>query len=59
VNPDGIRAVMIWLLARVDKAEDNFYDRTTYVVANQRVMPNNAFRHRLLTTTVNCRNMGL
>jgi type IV pilus assembly protein PilW len=59
VNTDEIRAVMIWLLARVDRMEDNFYDRTTYVVANQRVMPNNAFRHRLLTTTVNCRNMGL
>ena len=59
VNTDEIRAVMIWLLARVRKAEKNFYDDTTYVVANQRVTPNNGFRHRLLTTTVNCRNMGL
>jgi type IV pilus assembly protein PilW len=59
VNPEQIRAVMIWLLARVDKAEEGFYDRTTYAVANRRVTPNNAFRHRLLTTTLNCRNMGL
>lgn len=54
-----IRAVKIWVLARTGRQDDNFSNRNTYVVANQRITPNDSFRRRLLTTTVRCMNMGL
>lgn len=55
----NIRVVRIWLLARTGRQDLNFVDRNTYAVADQNITPNDSFRHRLLTTTVICRNMGL
>jgi len=59
VNTDDIRAAMIWLLARSDREDRDFYDTRTYVVANQRITPNDGIRRRLMTTTVEFRNLGL
>ena len=59
VNTDDIRAVMIWLLARSDREDSDFCDTRTYVVANQRITPNDGIRRRLMTTTVRLRNFGL
>ncbi len=59
VNRSRIRAIRIWILARTDIEDRGFRNTGTYVIANQRVIPNNGFRRRLLATTVKCRNMGL
>ena len=55
----AVRAVRIWLLARGDRVDPHGIDRTTYVVANQRIAPKDGLTRRLLTTTVRCRNMGV
>jgi len=64
VNIDKIRAVKIWILARTSHLDRTYNDNHTYAVANQRITPitrgnDRYYRHRLLTTTVKCRNMGL
>lgn len=60
VPRDKIRAVKIWLLARSSRQDaGGFVDTFTYVVGNQVITPNTNFRHRLLSTTVYCRNLGL
>jgi len=59
VNRSKIRSIRIWLLARTDIEDRGFRDAGTYVIANQRITPNDGFRRRLLTTTIKCRNMGL
>ena len=59
VNISAIRSISIWILARTDIGDRGFRDTGTYVIANQRITPNDDFRHRLLTTNVKCRNMGL
>ena len=55
----SIRAVRIWLLAETIHPDTKYLDTRTYVVANQRITPNNNFRHQLVTTTIRCRNLGL
>jgi len=59
VNISAIRSIRIWLLARTDIEDKGFRDAGTYVIANQRIIPNDGFRRRLLTTNIKCRNMGL
>ena len=59
VNTDQIRAVRIWILSRADREDPDFRNTKTYVVGSQVITPNDGFRRRLLTTTVQCRNMGL
>jgi type IV pilus assembly protein PilW len=56
---NSIRSVRIWILARSAVKDKDFIDSKTYVVADQRINRNDNYRRRLLTTTVNCRNMGL
>ena len=56
---DKIRAVKIWLLARTKNPDSEYHNADTYVVANQRITPNDGYRRRLLSTTVALRNMGL
>ena len=68
-----IRAVRIWLLARSRVPLKNYTDTATYVVGNKHIntrdsnrdgsvnssdKPDN-YKRRLLTTTVQCRNLGL
>ena len=55
----SIRAVRVWLLARTRNAR-GFTDTTTYVVGPMHIGPDDYevnSRHRLLTTTILCRNM--
>ncbi|MCP4575847.1 MAG: prepilin-type N-terminal cleavage/methylation domain-containing protein [Deltaproteobacteria bacterium] len=54
-----IRAVRIWLLARGDRADSNTVNSMTYVVSNQRMTPKDGLPRRLLTSKIDCRNMGV
>jgi type IV pilus assembly protein PilW len=56
---DRIRAVRIWILAKTGEQDPDFLNTNTYVVGNQIITRNDKFRRRLLTTFVQCRNMGL
>lgn len=66
INIGDIRAVRIWLLARTDREDREYVNGHTYVVGHKVISPgtdananNDAYRMRLLTTTVKCRNLGL
>jgi len=59
VDIANIVAVRIWLLAQTRVKDRNFHETKTFVVANQRITPNDQYRHRLVEMTVKCRNMGL
>lgn len=59
VSLDKIRAVKIWVLERSRHMDKDFVDKKTYVVANQRITPNDNYRRRILSATVKCRNAGL
>lgn len=59
---DQIRAVRVYILARSSKPARNFTDTTSYVVGWNIITPTGAdasYHHRLLVTTIECRNMGL
>ncbi|MBT8762456.1 prepilin-type N-terminal cleavage/methylation domain-containing protein [Desulfohalobiaceae bacterium Ax17] len=56
---DRIRAVRIWILTKTGEQDPDFLNTNTYVVGNQIITRNDKFRRRLLTTFVQCRNMGL
>ncbi len=60
VPVNRIKAVRIWLLARTDRPIQGFLDTKTYVMGNQNIIPagiDSNHMHRLLTTTVRCRNL--
>ena len=66
INIGDIRAVRIWLLARTDREDREYVNGHTYVVGHKVISPstdgnanNDAYRMRLLTTTMKCRNLGL
>jgi len=59
VDTSQIRAVRIWILARVKRPDPDFVNTNTYIVGANVITPNDGFRRRLLSTTVKCRNMGL
>lgn len=57
---DTIRAVRIWILGRTTGEFNGFRDTRTYTLGGFTVAGNNdAYKRRLLSTTINCRNMGL
>ena len=58
-NVQNIVAVKVWLLAQTRQSDRNFQETRTFVVANQRITPNDNNRHRLINMTIKCRNMGL
>jgi type IV pilus assembly protein PilW len=58
VDPQDIRAVRIWMLARTGHGDKSFLNTKTYTIGNKVITPNNNLHMRLLTTTVKCRNMG-
>ncbi|MCB2183212.1 MAG: prepilin-type N-terminal cleavage/methylation domain-containing protein [Desulfobulbaceae bacterium] len=60
-NLARIRSVEITILARAERADPNFVNDQTYVTPSGAIWnpPTSNFRRRLLTTTVQCRNMGL
>lgn len=55
----NIAAVKVWLLAQTKLQDRNYTESKTFVVANQRISPNDKNRYRLVEMTVQCRNMGL
>lgn len=60
---ETIRSVQICIVARADKADKN-YTNTTPPYSNLQgtvilPTPNDGYRRRLLTATVNCRNLGI
>ncbi|MCP4605808.1 MAG: prepilin-type N-terminal cleavage/methylation domain-containing protein [Proteobacteria bacterium] len=65
-NIADIRAVRIWLLARADRGDNKYANDTEYVIGNQkftfvddsRGIETRNIRRRLLTTTVNFRNLA-
>jgi len=59
VDTSQIRAVRIWILARVKRPDPDLVNTNTYIVGANVITPNDGFRRRLLSTTVKCRNMGL
>ncbi len=59
VSMDDVRAVKVWILGRSSHQDKEFRENKTFVVGNQRITPNDRYRHRLVTTSVRCRNMGL
>lgn len=59
INIDNIVAIKIWLLSQTKHQDRKFVETSTFVVARQRIAPNNNFRHRLIEMTVKCRNMGI
>ncbi|MFZ1199332.1 MAG: prepilin-type N-terminal cleavage/methylation domain-containing protein [Desulfobacterales bacterium] len=54
-----IRAVQVWLLARTRSPLRNHRDTKTYVVGDKVLSFNDHYKRELLTTIVNCRNLGL
>lgn len=58
-NADDIRAVRIWLLGQSAHPDRRFHDDRSYVLGNKVITPDNAYRHRLFTSVIQCRNMGL
>lgn len=58
-NADDIRAVRVWLLGQSAHPDRRFRDDRSYVLGNKVVTPDNGYRHRLFTSVIQCRNMGL
>ena len=54
-----IRAVHIWLLARTRSTLRGYLDTDTYVVGDKVLSFGDHYKRELLTTVVNCRNLGL
>ncbi|MFZ0613401.1 MAG: prepilin-type N-terminal cleavage/methylation domain-containing protein [Desulfobacterales bacterium] len=56
---DRIRAVRIWILARTRLPLRDHHNVQTYVVGDKVIAADDNYERVLLTTTVNCRNLGL
>ena len=56
---DQIRGVRAWLLAETAIEARDFRETNLFQVGSRTVKPNNQKRHRLLTATIFCRNLGL
>lgn len=59
VDVADIRAVRVWLLAETDHDSLSFSESSSFVVGEKVISPGDNKRHRLLTTTIKCRNLGL
>lgn len=59
VAPSRIRAVKIWILVEARQSDENFSNEQTYMVGPYVVSPSGNRRMRLLSTTIQCRNMEL
>lgn len=57
VDPERISAVRIWILGKVEMADGNYSDTSSYVVGNRIVQANDGHRRRILESVVKCRNM--
>jgi len=59
VNLSHIRAVRVWILARIEGVERGFVDTTSYAVGTTVYPSGDNIKKRLLTATVKCRNLGI
>ena len=59
VSIERIRAVRIWILARTRSPLRDHRQARTYVVGDKTIAADDNYERVLLTTTVNCRNLGL
>ncbi len=59
VDPAHVRSVRVWLLGRTDREDSSFTDGATWVIGRQVLTPQDGYRRRVLSTIVNCRNLGL
>ena len=59
VDENDIRAVRIWMLAINDRENNDYFDNNTYIVGNQKIPGLDSLRRRLLSVSVECRNIGL
>ncbi len=57
VSLKKIKAVKIWIFASTRNEDLYFRDKKTYIVGNRLISPNNRYRHRLLESTVQLRNI--
>ncbi len=57
--PEDVRAVRVWLLAETGHESQSFSESSSFVVGENVISPGDNKRHRLLTTTIKCRNLGL
>ena len=53
---DQVIAVRLWLLVRAECPETGFTNTNTYVMGNQNISPNDAYRRQLYTSTIMLRN---
>ena len=61
-NPADVRSVEITLIARTEDEDPKYQDNNTYYNQQGNVIlasPGDGYRRRVLTTTVQCRNLGL
>ena len=58
-NAGDIRAVRVWLLGQSAHPDRRFREDRSYVLGNIVITPDNAYRHRLFTSVIQCRNLGL
>ncbi len=56
VPMSSIRVVKIWILARTQEPQSDFIDTKLYVVGDKHLKITDEGRHRLLTSTIFCRN---
>lgn len=54
-----IRAVRVWLLAETVHSSQSFSETASFVVGEKVITPGDNKRHRLLSTIIKCRNLGL
>jgi type IV pilus assembly protein PilW len=59
VSINRIRAVQIWLMARTRSPLRDHLDTVTYVVGDKVLSFDDNYKRELLTTVVNCRNLGM
>ncbi len=57
VDMANIKAIRIWILSRTSTLPMGHRDRDTYVVGHKHYTPNDGFERRLMTMTINCRNL--
>lgn len=59
VDVADIRAVRVWLLAETLHDSQSFSETASFVVGENVITPGDNKRHRLLSTIIKCRNLGL
>ncbi|MBN1932201.1 MAG: prepilin-type N-terminal cleavage/methylation domain-containing protein [Desulfobacterales bacterium] len=62
VNINNIRSVKVWVLGRTEARIRGYSNIRTYIVGDKKITTSgdeSGYQHSLLTTMINCRNMGI